>query len=211
MMLAEAPTGSSEAQRATIVRWETRMRALGDELRAKYSQGVFPASVLLPDVEKWLRFSEAGAELDVRAMTSALRRDFSSAALSLRGIRDWLKSNPSTSYKHSNSLVQTFVSNALKALDAFIAVGRPTLTTSADNTELVEKVRNAPSALTKWTLEQALAALGLPKWALPALGVTALVGVGLWAYVSFLAPVGAIARVRRANPRRRHRRRRRRR
>lgn len=80
-------------------------------------------------------------------------------------------------------------------------------------TKAAETTANIPSATIRWTLEQLMKSLRLPTWVIPVVGVTALVGVGAWAYFSFLAPVGAGARLLRTrrNPRRRRRIRRRRR
>lgn len=74
-------------------------------------------------------------------------------------------------------------------------------------TEAADDVKNIPSITLKWLLEQLFKSFNLPTWFIPVVGVTALVGVGAWAYFSFLAPVGASARLMRLrhNPRRRRR------
>jgi hypothetical protein len=77
-------------------------------------------------------------------------------------------------------------------------------------TEAADDAANIPSITIKWLLEQLLKSLNLPTWLLPALGITAIAGLGAWAYFSFLAPITASTHVLRRNPRRRRARRRRR-
>lgn len=81
------------------------------------------------------------------------------------------------------------------------------LTNQRNIDEAIDSAKNIPSASIRWTLEQLFKGLGLPTWLVPAMGVTALVGVGAWAYFSFLAPVGSVGRLvrARANPRRKRR------
>jgi len=54
--------------------------------------------------------------------------------------------------------------------------------------KVVDKVTN-PGFGIQWTLEQLLAALGLPKGALPVVGGVVVLGLGTWAYFTFLEPV----------------------
>lgn len=78
-------------------------------------------------------------------------------------------------------------------------------------TTAAETAANIPSITIKWLLEQLFKSLKLPTWLIPALGITAIAGVGAWAYFSFLAPITASTRALRLrrNPRRRRIRRRR--
>jgi len=96
-------------------------------------------------------------------------------------------------------------------------VAPPTLSNFTDwneaLTEAAETAANIPSITLGWLLDQLFKSLKLPTWLIPVIGVTALVGVGTWAYFSFLAPIGAagkVLRLRRNPRRRRHARRRRR-
>ena len=171
---------TAEQQRAAIERWQRAMRSNVGDLQIKYAMGMIPVAELRVDAEKWSAFATAGLKLNADA--------FRESAMSLGGIALHLK-DLKGDLSANHTLVRTFIKSVSEAVDAFIRVGRPALATVANTNAIIEKVVNAPSTLVKWTLEQTLASVGIPKWGLPVIGGAVIVGLGLWAYATFLAPV----------------------
>lgn len=77
-------------------------------------------------------------------------------------------------------------------------VGSPILYRQADIQDFFKDVANLPGTVANWTLKQLMATLGLPAWALPVMGLLTVAGVGLFAYNTFLAPVGGKIRLARS-------------
>mgnify|MGYP000079454958 CR=1 FL=1 len=207
MMLGEVTSGT---QQAAIASWEAKNLALIQSIRDKYKTGTFTASQLLPDVEKYQRFAATAKSVNVSSLTPALRAQFQEAWQWLTEVKSYLSANPNTTFDARHVLVRTFVQYAVSSIEAFIEMGRPvlqrevTITRAGETIDrAVQVVTDAPSGLAKWTLESLIQAMGLPKWALPAIGVVAIGGLGLWAYSTFLAPIGNIARASRMRRRRR--------
>jgi hypothetical protein len=93
-----------------------------------------------------------------------------------------------------------------------VKAGGPVLTRMDTILKTKDAVTNAPGRGLRWAITQALAALGLPPWTAPVLGVVALAGVGAWAYLTFLAPAargaGGLAGLLGGGPRKKRRKRR---
>lgn len=124
-------------------------------------------------------------------------------ALNLLELKHFAASQPVTGYLPSE-MVQSTVDKLCAPLLWLAEVGQPILLRQ----ELIHKVAggvaNAPGDSLAWILKQALKALGMPDWVLPVVGFGAVGGLAFWAYNSFLAPVGRVARsVRYSNGRRR--------
>lgn len=122
-------------------------------------------------------------------------------ALNLLELKHYAAAQPMSEFLPSDQ-VQSTVDKLCAPLLWLAAVGQPVLLRQ----ELIHKVAgglgNAPGDSVAWAIRQALRGLGLPDWVLPIVGFGAVGGLAFWAYNSFLAPVGRVARsVRYANGR----------
>ena len=176
----------ADEQRTAVAKWRAAMEANAVGVQSTYGQGTHSTASLLADAEKWGRFATAGRDLNDKR--------FYNVEQSINGVAAYLKGHPGKVYDYTHTMVQTLAKNIVDAIYIFIEVGRPKLLLVAKTNAAIDKVVNAPSTLIAWTLEQTLAAIGLPKGVLPVIGGVAVIGLGAWAYFTFLAPVSRVSR-----------------
>lgn len=196
-----------ESQTAAIAKWQAALRAKAAEVDAKFMNRVFYAGEMAEEISR--TFVIAGDMLEtVKTMSSPTPlqvKKIEDIVLELGELRGFFNAvaagrlassyPPMWQFKPGDAFHTKAREAQKQPILWLIGVGTPVLQTQRDMDEMLERASNIPSAGLKWTLEQILKALGLPEWALPAIGVTALVGVGAWAYFAFLAPIGSAARL----------------
>lgn len=226
---------------ALVQEWERRLLAIAAQIDAKFANWNFTASEVLPDVKRTAEIARMYLECattrtcmgqwsltkGMSTLTEQNKQDAQNnydELLTLRNTLDRINSGVlkdeygyTAATKFAPGTPQWLVTKEyLKApILWLIQIGKPVFQNriqwSKDLEDIIDTAKNIPQATIKWTLESILRALGLPTWLLPVIGITALVGVGAWAYFSFLAPVGGVGklvRLKRKNPRRYRRRRR---
>jgi hypothetical protein len=196
MMLGDA--GSS----AAIGKWSASLQRRAGEIRAKYASGGFQVKDMLADVDGWWQIAAQFAQV-APTMSQITREQVTEAqdnSLGLFEFRAELKQLPADAPldPERRGIGVVLMMNPINWL---VRIGTPVLQTQADYQELAAKAVNAPSTASGWVLDQILKTLHLPTWITPTVAVISLVGVGAWAYFSFLAPVGRAARMVRQNPR----------
>lgn len=205
-------TNSAAGDQAVIGRWKTKMAAQGLALRSKYQNlKVVYQATLLTDVTHWWTIAtefDKGAP-DLHQLTDAQRTKARNNAVDLLELKAEIK-GIGGGYMGAvvdSGTVARAVEKMIAPIDWLIAVGGPVLQTDAQYREtyrsLVKTATHAPGLLAKWGLDQVVAAVGLPKWLIPVVGVGVIGGLGFWAYQSFLAPITRASRVVSPNPRRR--------
>jgi len=228
------PGVTPEQQRATIAKLEANLKAKLVELDAKFAGRTFRAADVIDELKRveaitegWHKIQEGGAYDAVRRFFSKYEADklqqvvqMWEDAYEIRAIMQNVAAGstrgegypPEFVFDSSNYFWQKVYRAERAPIEWLLKVAPPTLANFTEWNEALTKATdmaaNIPSVTIKWLLEQLFKSLKLPTWLIPVVGVTALVGVGAWAYFSFLAPAGAAGKVLRLrkNPRRRRRR-----
>ncbi len=193
------------AGQAAIVKWQTSLQARANELQAKYANAYPTAGELLEDVTKWWTIASEFADT-ARTMgniTPRSVRDAEDNALALLEFRAQLRVQPANATV-SPDIRDVGVTLMLGPINWLVRIGSPVLVTQSNYQELAQKAIDAPSSAIGYVLDQLRKSLGLPSWFVPVVAGTAAVGVGAWAYFTFLAPATRISRrLVHQNPRRR--------
>ena len=196
---------------ALIASWRARLEGKAAEIRTKYSIAQ-PASVMDADLTHWhliaVEFARQG-----RLMSSSASRDLhisraDTNVANLLYLRDYVRQLPGSQLVTRNDLVQRAVAAQVAPIEWLIAIGSPALQRSASYADMVRAAADAPSKGLGYILDQLRKALNLPTWAVPVIAGAAILGVGVWAYFTFLAPVTRVSYAVRRNPAKRKRRRR---
>lgn len=232
------PGASSSQQQALIGKLTTRLQGQLNDIDAKFAGRSFVAADVLDEIQRvadickqWYVIEYGGTYDEVARFFFTYDRDKLSGIADLIDqigtIQDFMVAT-SQGYNTNDGYPPDYVFDSTDAqwsqlyraerapIEWLMGVAPPTLQNFSDwdsaLTKAADTTANIPSTTIRWLLDQLMKSLHLPTWVVPVVGVTALVGVGAWAYFSFLAPVGASARVLRlrTNPTRRRRRRRRR-
>lgn len=217
---ASGMSGLGDAYDAAIANWQSRLGAKMLEIDQRFAGRRFTAAEIRPEIAKM--FQIAGEfqkeSQSISRLTDRDRKDIDYIFIDLGELYGFFGAvdrgmSVNNGYPKSFVFAQgdPYWQKALDLQKAPIAwllrIGKPVLESGADANRFLDKVKDAPGAGIRWTLEQLLAGLGLPKWFLPVLGVTTIAGLGAWAYFTFLAPVSAASKTLRlrTNPRRRKR------
>ena len=169
---------------------QSHLLAIGEGIRKRFLDGETWGNCAIEADRLWHAATRFQTEsLKLRTITKDQRNAAEDNALALLELRHQALAMPSGVIIPTEERIN--VANALVAPYYRLAeVGSPILYRQADIQNFFKDLSNAPGAGAAWALRQLLAAMGLPEWALPVLGVITVAGVGLFAYNSFLAPVG---------------------
>lgn len=216
------PGATPAQQAATIADLRRRLDLVVAEIELKFAGRTFVASEMQGEIDRAFVIATERQRIAEDMSSSAMPADrlqeigdICLDLLELKGFFDATASGAMASNGYPPMYVfdyrDTYWQKALALEKAPIVWVRdaviPVLTDFSEMDKALDAVANIPQAGIKWTLEQILKALGLPTWLLPVIGVTAITGVGAWAYFSFLAPVGSASRALRLrhNPKRQRR------
>lgn len=168
---------------------------LGEDIRNRFLAGETWGACAIEADRLWRAATKFQTEsLKLRTITQNQRDAAEDNALGLLELKHKALSMPPGNPIPQDERMN--VANTLVAPYYWLAeVGSPILYRQADYQDFVRDLTNTPGALLSWTLKQLLATLGLPDWALPVIGVVVVGGTGLWAYNTFLAPVGRPVRL----------------
>ncbi len=197
----------NEGQTAVIAKTKKLIESKGKDLRAKYEKSNFTAEQAFPDVEKtWEMATKVSAEArGMSLLPSKAKTEMVDNALTLLELRAFYKA-----VKEGKFAAQGFekehifkpgseysvkTAKALEAPYAWIAKhSESVLKRQEDIDDTLNAAKNAPGNAANWSLEQLLKMLGLPTWLLPVLGITVIVGLGSWAYLTILAPLSRLSK-----------------
>lgn len=191
-----------------ITTWQQRLAGKQEEIRQKYANPQ-PAGTVVADLEHWHKiateFSRIGREMSTTPTTPLNIQTADDNVATLAYLRTYIGQLPAQQLVTRPELLSRCAGAMTAPIAWLVQIGTPALQTSAAYGDMVRAATDAPSKALSYALEQLVKGLGLPKWFVPVIATGAVLGLGAWAYFTFLAPVSRSVQLVRRNPRRRRR------
>lgn len=197
---------TQESQQAAIASWQSRLTGKIQEVDDKFRGRTFTAAEIRPEIAKVFQIAGEFAKIakTINNITEdELRRiDYifidlgelyaffgvvaSGKAIGLSDSKDY---PPSYVFAQGDPYWQKALDLEKAPIAWLIGVGKPVLENQVHVEELIRKAEDIPGRAIRWIINQAVQGLGLPKEVVPVIGGAVVIGLGVWAYFTFLEPI----------------------
>lgn len=181
----------NDARQQAITKWNASLKNHARDIETKYATPGPTNRELFEDIDKNWQLATKFTYSSESIISSLPKADSDEAednAIALLELRAKVKALPPDA--QADEAIRKKATVLMSApYKWFARIGTPVLTRKILIDDLTKQVTDTPSAILKYLLDQLRKTLSLPSWFIPAVATTAVVGLGAWAYFTFLAPL----------------------